>query len=56
MRQSTKVERPRKTSSPVTSLVVEIDDAISWLSQHMGFPAPSREQYEARFVRRRRRA
>lgn len=54
MAQITKVERPQKKPVPVTSPRAELDDAVAWLSQHLGFPAPSRAAYESRAARPRR--
>lgn len=34
----------------------ELDDAVTWLSEHIGFPAPSREDLERRRRERRTRA
>jgi hypothetical protein len=39
----TKVERPQNQPSPS-----DIDDALTWLSEHVGFPARSRQDLEQR--------
>lgn len=47
--QNTKVERPHDKPAPTrASPRAELDDAITWLSQHLGYPAPSRQAYESR--------
>lgn len=48
MPQITKVERPLKKQAPAAAPRAELDDAVTWLSQHLGFPAPSRQAYESR--------
>lgn len=55
MPQITEGERPLETPvSPAASPRAELDDAVVWLSQHLGFPAPSRQAYETRADRPRR--
>lgn len=54
MRQTTKVERVFKKPMAAAAPLAELDDAVTWLSEHFGFPAPSRKQYESRAPRSRR--
>lgn len=54
MRQITKVERRVAKAAPTAAPTMDIDDAVLWLSEHLGFPAPSRKDYETRIHRPRR--
>lgn len=54
MRQNTKVQRRVTKAAPAASPPADIDDAVLWLSEHLGFPAPSRKDYETRVHRPRR--
>jgi hypothetical protein len=42
-KEQTKVERPGRRPRPS-----EFADAVSWLTEHIGYPAPSREELERR--------
>lgn len=55
MSQVRPADRPH--TKPVTNPGIpgaELDDAVMWLSQHFGVPAPSRQVFESRTKPQRR--
>ncbi len=54
MSQVTKLKMPLPKPVPAASATLELSDAVTWLSEHLGYPAPSRQDYETRHGLRRR--
>lgn len=48
MPEITKVQRQRAKARLPLPPTSELDDAVSWLTQHIGFPARSRAELEAK--------